>query len=900
MVTTNISLKTSTVGVTTDSLGSQNDQDNLQLLDLHDHTTGKGVRIPTAGVNINADLEFNNNSATELEGASFTSQVSNSAVANTIFVKNGELYYVDASLNVVQLTSGGSISLVTSISGQVLLDGGNTRGANVRFGTNDLYNAIIETNNTDRLSINSDGFTQILNDLGIKQGAANSTTGTQNNVSTSGLSYIRFTGASATSITGLSNGSDGKILVITNKTGTQLTLNNNNSGSLAANRILTGTGADLAIENNASVLAIYDSTASLWNVVGGSGSGTSGLPVYSVDLSSGTLYNDSSAIPVDGTGGTTTGMTFAAVTSGTLRGAVSYKLSKDAANRQGNGVAFNLTIDNADKATVQSVTFDISSSANFVSGDAYLYVYDVTNSALLSSFAILPTGTQGQFSRAVALTTGTSYRILIHCASTSALAYDITLDAMSVSSIVRPQVAGISDWIAYTPTISAGFGTVTGLTAYYKRIGDNMQIRATWTNGTTVASLASMSLPSTFTLDTTKLPISANTTASSGSNVGTYGTPTASSYAYVVTAPGTSTSNLYFSNWGAGVSSLLPQNGTSFSSSVVMSMDATIPIAQWSSNITLSSTNAAIEYASNSSATDADDTSSFVPGATGSAGVFKNIALTTLRKKRVQFSAPIQPTDRLQLEVSIGGGNWVPAVGTQVFASQGAEITAARAYGAAAGQYEGMGLTPVSGSTTQIDVLFGTYINNNNTIAWNNASIPANTRWRVAKISSIGGTELAPATELTQGTVGFSQWASYTPTIGSGAGTATSIVAQYRREGDSMRIKGKFTTGTVAASLVSISLPGSYTIDTNKMYTNTTTASSGERVGTIVRALTTANAGVKTIQLVACTTTSTSLIYVGSAEGVATAPLIPSNGGTNFNSTELQAFEALIPISGWN
>ncbi len=51
------------------------------------------------------------------------------------------------------------------------------------------------------------------------------------------------------------------------------TLFNQNSGSSQNNRIITGTGADLALAADATVLVQYDGTANRWRVVGGSGGG---------------------------------------------------------------------------------------------------------------------------------------------------------------------------------------------------------------------------------------------------------------------------------------------------------------------------------------------------------------------------------------------------------------------------------------------------------------------------------------------------------------------------------------------------------------------------------------------------------------------------------------------------
>ena len=649
-------------------------------------------------------------------------------------------------------------------------------------------------------------------------------------------------------------------------------------------------------------MMVYDTTHSLWNIIGGTG-GSSGLPIYTLSLASGSLYQDSAATPVDGTGGSTTGLTYATETASPLRGAISYKFSKDAANRQGGGVSIPFTIDTVDQASTVQVIFDTKASANFVSGDMNLYVYDVTNGALLEGYHAIPTGTQPLFTRAFNLTTGTSYRVLLHCASTSALAYDLTIDAMYVSSVIRPQVAGIGDWISYTPTFGAGFGTVTNASGKYRREGDNMRIMFSATTGTVAASLATISLPSPFTIDSTKITLS-NTTGSPGSIVGNFGgAGSAGSTGYIVSATGTSTSLVYLAGTAGGSVILTPTNGsTLLASTQVTSGTFLVPISQWSSNITLSSTNAAIEYASNSSSTDANDTSSFVSGATGSVGIIRTTALTTPRKKRVQFSTPIQPTDRVQLEFyDPTVGLWSQHYGIALNGTDYVNLLSTSFTATPVNNSSGMSLVQVS--DTQVDVVFNrvaSMATANGTgaltaYAWNSTNFAVGTKWRVAKYSAIGAAELAPATELSQGTVGYSQWASYTPTIGAGAGTATGVAARYRREGDSLRVKFAFTTGTVAASLVTISLPGSYVIDTTKMVLANTTAAGGEVIGSY------ASNGLANSEgaLVSATGTSTSLVYFGGlASG--TAILTPANGSTVMTSTSLVSGTFLIPISGWN
>lgn len=52
----------------------------------------------------------------------------------------------------------------------------------------------------------------------------------------------------------------------------------------------------------------------------------------------------------------------------------------------------------------------------------------------------------------------------------------------------------VSQWVAYTPTISAGFGTVTGVNFKSRRNGANLEIFGTFQSGTTTAAAATVSI----------------------------------------------------------------------------------------------------------------------------------------------------------------------------------------------------------------------------------------------------------------------------------------------------------------------------------------------------------------------------------------------------------------------
>jgi hypothetical protein len=112
MATPNMVITKPTVSSTAGPTWAENLNTALDVIDAHDHSSGKGTQVTPAGININADVEFNDNKATEVKGVSFQtqgSQLTGAANLRTLYVYNGELYYRDASGNQVQLTSGGVI-----------------------------------------------------------------------------------------------------------------------------------------------------------------------------------------------------------------------------------------------------------------------------------------------------------------------------------------------------------------------------------------------------------------------------------------------------------------------------------------------------------------------------------------------------------------------------------------------------------------------------------------------------------------------------------------------------------------------------------------------------------------------------------------------------------------------
>lgn len=90
--------------------------------------------------------------------------------------------------------------------------------------------------------------------------------GTVNNFSTAGISSIRFT-INGLIVTGFANGFSGKQLFIISPSGQTTTLKNQNTGSTAANRIITPGGLDMVMTPNTTAELIYDDITARWVVV---------------------------------------------------------------------------------------------------------------------------------------------------------------------------------------------------------------------------------------------------------------------------------------------------------------------------------------------------------------------------------------------------------------------------------------------------------------------------------------------------------------------------------------------------------------------------------------------------------------------------------------------------------
>lgn len=84
----------------------------FDVIDLHDHSSGKGAPVPTSGLNINASLNFNSNDAYDVLQVKLISNpatLTGSSNVNSIYSVSGDLYYTNSSGSAVQITTGGAV-----------------------------------------------------------------------------------------------------------------------------------------------------------------------------------------------------------------------------------------------------------------------------------------------------------------------------------------------------------------------------------------------------------------------------------------------------------------------------------------------------------------------------------------------------------------------------------------------------------------------------------------------------------------------------------------------------------------------------------------------------------------------------------------------------------------------
>jgi len=392
---------------------------------------------------------------------------------------------------------------------------------------------------------------------------------------------------------------------------------------------------------------------------------------FESDISGWATYNDgASATPVDGTGGTAV-LTLARNGTTPLIGTGDGLITKDAANRQGQGISYDFTLDPAVLGSTLGLSFYFKTSTNYAAGDILAYLYDKTNSNFIPiSINSLPTASAGTYFSATfwPASTSTSYRLVFHVATTNALAWTMNIDQVTITPFIPVLGAAIGGEYAGQMSFQNVPGTIDLANSHVWRKGDLLEGVIAITLSGAVTGQINVLFPSGLT--STFRPV--------GYAIGTH---SSSRYGGDL-SPGLLGGGIGFNLeyrypfGGNGATAWTATTPITWASTDVITVYFQAKISQWSSNVNLASD--FTEYASNDGSGGTTTNTTFTTGQkTGQDGsAFVAVVSTDFSngfstKYAVDFAREIQSTDQLILEINDNGIGWGPLYAFMEFAVQG-------------------------------------------------------------------------------------------------------------------------------------------------------------------------------------------------------------------------------------
>jgi hypothetical protein len=335
----------------------------------------------------------------------------------------------------------------------------------------------------------------------------------------------------------------------------------------------------------------------------GSGGGAGGINLLdSLDrdaessVGNWSTYQDAAgSLPVDGDGGSPNVLVVRTTTgSEILNGVGSYRLTKDAANRQGEGISVDINpvaIGYRSSEVEIQVTFK-KISGTYTAGALKWFIYDVDNTRLLTPFNNSIDIEQGILRAVVTLEGAQQIRLICHVAGTDANSYVFSFDDISVGPREVVYGANITKWRTdeFTFTPSASFGTTTEEIYRTRRVGDSLEAEVYFKSGTNTASTGYLQLPTGITIDT-----SGFTSATDIQVVGKLWTVTAASTSVkdtqhgLVFYDGSTTNQLFFGlRTGVVANDIEKTDANSLiTSGFGVEVRFTIPVSGWDPNVSM-------------------------------------------------------------------------------------------------------------------------------------------------------------------------------------------------------------------------------------------------------------------------------------------------------------------------
>jgi hypothetical protein len=269
---------TSTHGVTGDIVGTTDSQtltsksidaDNNTITNIDDDDVKAAAGIDASKI---ANASVSNAEYQTLNGvtSSIQTQLGDKVDGPASATNDAVARYSGASGKLVKdsvvfITDAGGVSGVTQIDIDNVRINGNTISS-----TNTNGDVILNPDGTGDILLDGPQRTTgtVTNDI-----STDSTSGSNVTLSTPTTKTIRLTSGSLSSIDEIPAGNSGQEVILINATGGIVGISDD-TGSTAANRILTGTQSDITIDDESSISLTYDGTEQRWMIVAGTGSGS--------------------------------------------------------------------------------------------------------------------------------------------------------------------------------------------------------------------------------------------------------------------------------------------------------------------------------------------------------------------------------------------------------------------------------------------------------------------------------------------------------------------------------------------------------------------------------------------------------------------------------------------------
>lgn len=627
---------------------------------------------------------------------------------------------------------------------------------------------------------------------------------------------VTFTDASLASIRSISPAVQ-KFMILINATGTSMDIKNEDAGATAANRIMTGTGLDLTLDSGASILVAYNTNASRWQVIGGTGSGGSS----SSDDSNINLCTSPSTV-VNWVSSAAT----AATTTTTAAECPLYPLVATAIKitrtTVGSYDAWRWQMPESLKNNTIPITIHQLVESGFATGDFKLDVYTYPDNTYASGTRKALRSDSSSVTSIPAMNGffGSGNILAFDAADEDYYEMRITRVAgtnwMSIAGVkigfgsvgVAPSDGFWESTTSFTVGATTTAPTPHASTTYYRETNKQgafaiirFEIRQT-SAGTGGSGDYLLPLPTGLTIDYARV-----SKAAAATSLGDVGGGTLQSTATYIAKAYTFDSGSYADKIYVSISGDVTAPGTAWGSvnasfanaTTILSLTVRVPIEGWQDSVLVGPGND-IEYVSNTSTTASNDTTSFAYGKEGS--LIPSITASAVAgtwQKRVQFQTPIQSDDIIIIEVNGDGGS-----------TQWEEVGISRDYQCRVVQNSGtsvaygMSWTYVPGSSTQIDITFGkggaVHSGNGYGSAGNDWPVTAGDLYRVRKTRA----GIPAGLEYGQTHGGAQLYkAGYNPGLTTGANIGSGYVGERLK---SQLVRSSATNITAIANIVQITL----------------------------------------------------------------------------------------------